>query len=139
MRAEMIEKIVENDDYLTEKYLMGEEITDDELLPALRAATIAGKVHPVLCGSALKNKGVQLMLDKVVELLPSPLDVPPVTGHDPKTDEELVRHATDDEPTGGAGLQDSDRPVCRAAGLLPRLFRRAADWHEHAQQHHRRP
>lgn len=98
MRAEMIEKIVENDDYLTEKYLMGEEITDDELLPALRAATIAGKIHPVLCGSALKNKGVQLMLDKVVELLPSPLDIPPVTGHNPKTDEELVRHATDDEP-----------------------------------------
>lgn len=99
MRAEMIEKIVENDDYLTEKYLMGEEITDDELLPALRAATIAGKIHPVLCGSALKNKGVQLMLDKVVELLPSPLDIPPVTGHNPKNDEEIVRHATDDEPT----------------------------------------
>ncbi|MCC6802263.1 MAG: elongation factor G, partial [Anaerolineae bacterium] len=98
MRAEMIEKIVENDDYLTEKYLMGEEITDDELVAALRAATIAGKVHPVLCGSALKNKGVQMMLDKVVELLPSPLDVPPVTGHDPKTDAEIVRHATDDEP-----------------------------------------
>ena len=99
LRAEMIEKIVENDDYLTEKYLMGESINDDELLAALRAATIAGKVHPVICGSALKNKGVQLMLDKVVELLPSPLDIPPVTGHHPKTDEELVREASDDEPT----------------------------------------
>ncbi len=98
MRAEMIEKIIENDDYLTEKYLMGEEISDEELLPALRAATIAGKVQPVLCGSALKNKGVQMMLDKVVELLPSPLDVPPVIGHDPKTDAELVRHADDEEP-----------------------------------------
>jgi elongation factor G len=98
MRQEMIEKIIENDDYLTEKYLMGEEILDDELLPALRAATIAGKVHPVLCGSALKNKGVQLMLDKVVELLPSPLDIPPVVGHDPKTEVEILRHATDDEP-----------------------------------------
>lgn len=98
MRQEMIEKIVENDDYLTEKYLMGEEIADDELLPALRAATIAGKIHPVLCGSALKNKGVQLMLDKVVELMPSPLDVPPVIGHNPKTDEEIIKHATDDEP-----------------------------------------
>ncbi len=98
MRAEMIEKIVENDDYLTEKFLMGEEINDDELLPALRAATIAGKIQPVLCGSALKNKGVQMMLDKVVELLPSPLDVPPVIGHDPKTDGELVRHADDEEP-----------------------------------------
>ena len=66
--------------YLTEKYLMEEEITDDELMAALRAATIAGKVHPVLCGSALKNKGVQLCWTSVVELLPSPLDVPPVTG-----------------------------------------------------------
>ncbi len=99
MRAEMIEKIIENDDYLTEKYLMGEPIADDELLPALRAATIAGKVQPVLCGSALKNKGVQLMLDKVVELLPSPLDVPPVKGHDPKTEQVLEREASDDEPT----------------------------------------
>jgi elongation factor G len=98
-RAELIEKVVENDDYLTEKYLMGEEINDDELLAALRAATIAGKVHPVLCGSALKNKGVQLMLDKVVELLPSPLDIPPVRGHHLKTDEELVRYPSDDEPT----------------------------------------
>jgi elongation factor G len=99
LRAELIEKTVENDDYLTEKYLMGEEITDDELLAALRAATIAGKVHPVLCGSSLKNKGVQMMLDRVVDLLPSPLDIPPVRGHHPKTEEELVRHASDDEPT----------------------------------------
>ncbi|MFN8378022.1 MAG: elongation factor G [Anaerolineae bacterium] len=98
-RAAMVEKIVENDDYLTEKYLMGEEISNDELLAALRAATIAGKVHPVICGSALKNKGVQLMLDKVIELLPSPLDIPPVKGHNPKTDAEEIRHASDDEPT----------------------------------------
>ena len=98
-RAEMIEKVVEVDDYLTEKYLMGEDISDEELMGALRAGTIAGKLHPVLCGSALKNKGVQLMLDKVVELLPSPLDIPPVKGHHPKTDEELVRHADDNEPT----------------------------------------
>ncbi len=99
LRAELIDKVVENDDYLTEKYLMGETINDDEVLAGLRAATIASKIHPVLCGSSLKNKGVQMMLDKVVELLPSPLDIPPVTGHHPKTDEELVRHASDDEPT----------------------------------------
>ena len=97
-RALMVEKIVENDDYLTEKYLMGEEIGADELLGALRAATIANKVQAVICGSSLKNKGVQLMLDKVVELLPSPLDIPPVVGHHPKTDAELVRLASDDEP-----------------------------------------
>jgi elongation factor G len=99
LRAETVDKIIENDDYLTEKFLMGEDISDEELLEALRAGTIAGKLHPVLCGSALKNKGVQLMLDKVVELLPSPLDIPPVRGHHPKTDEELVREASDDEPT----------------------------------------
>ena len=97
-RAHMVEKIVENDDYLTEKFLMEEEITNDELLGALRAATIASKVHPVLCGSALRNKGVQLVLDRVIDLLPSPLDIPPVTGLNPKTDEEVVRQASDDEP-----------------------------------------
>jgi len=97
-RAQMVERIVENDDFLTEKYLMEEEITNDDLLGALRAATIAGKVHPVLCGSALRNKGVQLMLDRVVDLLPSPLDIPPVKGIHPKTEEEVIRHATDDEP-----------------------------------------
>jgi elongation factor G len=97
-RAELVEKVAESDDYLTEKYLMGEEISEEELMGALRAATIAGKIHPVICGSALKNKGVQLMLDKVVELLPSPLDIPPVRGTHPKTDEEIVRSADDSEP-----------------------------------------
>lgn len=98
-RLEMIEKVVENDDFLTEKYLMEEEITKDEILAAMRAATIAGKIHPVLCGSALKNKGVQTMLDHVIDLLPSPLDIPPVTGHNPKTDEVLTRGPSNDEPT----------------------------------------
>lgn len=96
---EMVEKVVENDDFLTEKYLMEEEISKDEILGAMRAATIAGKIHPVLCGSALKNKGVQTMLDRVIDLLPSPLDIPPVTGHNPKTDEEILRGPTNDEPT----------------------------------------
>lgn len=98
MRAEMIEKIVENDEYLTEKYLMEEEITDDELMAALRAATISNKVQPILCGSALKNKGVQMLLDRVVDLLPSPLDVPPVKGEHPKTGEEMTRSTEDGEP-----------------------------------------
>jgi elongation factor G len=99
MRAEMIEKIVENDDYLTEKYLMEEEITDEELIGALRAGVIANKIHPVLCGSALKNKGVQMLLDRVVDLLPSPLDVPPVKGTHSKTGDEIFREPSDDEPT----------------------------------------
>jgi elongation factor G len=99
LRAASIDRIVENDDFLTEKYLSGEEISDDEIMGALRAGTIAGKIHPVLCGSALKNKGVQLMLDKVVELLPSPLDIPAVRGTHPKTDEEIERKADVNEPT----------------------------------------
>jgi elongation factor G len=97
-RTKMIERIVEVDDFLTEKYLMEEEITNDELLGALRAGTLSGALHPVLCGSSLKNKGVQLMLDRVIDLLPSPLDIPPVTGTDPKTGEEIERHASKDEP-----------------------------------------
>ncbi len=98
-RQEMVEKVVENDDFLTEKYLMEEAITTEEVLAAMRSATLAGKIQPVLCGSSLKNKGVQLMLDRVVDLLPSPLDVPPVTGVHPKTDEPLSRAADNDEPT----------------------------------------
>jgi elongation factor G len=98
MRLEMIEKIVESDDFLTEKYLMEEAITDDELMGALRAGTIGNKLQPVLCGSALKNKGVQLMLDRVVDLLPSPLDVPAVKGTNAKTGEEVSREPSDDEP-----------------------------------------
>lgn len=97
-RAEMIERIVEVDEFLTEKFLMEEEITNDELLAALREATIKGKLQPVLCGSALKNKGVQLMLDRVVDLLPSPLDVPAIKGVHPKTEEEIIRHPSDEEP-----------------------------------------
>jgi elongation factor G len=98
-RQEMIEKVVENDDFLTEKYLNEEAINDEEILAGMRSATLSGKIQPVLCGSSLKNKGVQLMLDRVVDLLPSPLDVPPVTGMHPKTDEPLERHADPNEPT----------------------------------------
>jgi len=95
-REEMIEKIVESDEYLTEKFLMEEDITDDEILGALRAGTISGALHPVLCGSALKNKGVQMLLDRIVELLPSPLDIPPVKGTNPKDPEELLERKADD-------------------------------------------
>ncbi len=95
-RMEMIEKIVESDDFLTEKYLMEEEITDDEIRAALRSGTIAGAIHPVLCGSALKNKGVQMLLDAIVDLLPSPLDIPPVSGVSPDNEEEVLERAADD-------------------------------------------
>src|SRR5581483_4775983 len=88
----------ESDEFLMEKYLLEEEVTKDELMGALRAATIAGKVQPVLCGSALKNKGDQVLLDAVIDYLPSPLAIPPVKGTNPDTGEEIERHSTDDEP-----------------------------------------
>ncbi|HZQ49004.1 MAG TPA: elongation factor G [Candidatus Dormibacteraeota bacterium] len=97
-REAMVEKVVETDDALLHRYLEEHHITPDELRAALRKATIAGGVVPVLCGAALRNKGVQPMLDAVVHYLPSPLDVPPVDGVDPKSGEPLVRKAQDDEP-----------------------------------------
>jgi elongation factor G len=90
-RTHMIEKVAELDDDLTLKYLEGREISNDELRQALRKGTLAGKCNPVFCGSALKNKGVQPVLDAVVDYLPSPLDIPAVTGTHPKTDEPLER------------------------------------------------
>lgn len=97
-RQNIIEYIVETDDELMVRYLDGEEITTDELRAALRQATIKGLATPVLCGTALRNKGVQRVLDAVVYYLPSPLDVPDMLGTDPDTDEELVRRPYDDEP-----------------------------------------
>jgi elongation factor G len=98
MRAEMVEKIAETDDDLTLKYLEGEAISIEELKTTLRRAVLAGKINPVFCGSSLRNKGVQLLLDAVVEYLPSPLDIQAVKGTHPKTDVEAERQTRDDEP-----------------------------------------
>jgi elongation factor G len=97
-RQDIVEYIVELDDELMERYLEGEEISAEELRVALRAATIAGKATPVLCGTALRNKGVQRVLDAVVIYLPSPLDVPPMQGVNPYTGNIEEREASDDEP-----------------------------------------
>jgi len=97
-REKMVESIAETDDALMEKYLEGQELTIDELKQALRKATINKQLVPVLCGSAFKNKGVQPLLDAVVDYLPSPLDVPPVTGINPKTNQEEIRLPQDDQP-----------------------------------------
>lgn len=97
-RAELVEKIVEHDDALMEAFLEGKEVSIELLKETLRKAVIANKLFPVFTGSALKNKGVQLVLDAVIEYLPSPLDIPAVKGIDPNTNEEIVRHAKDDEP-----------------------------------------
>ena len=97
-RAELIERIVENNEDLMNAYLEGNEPSVEELKKELRKAVIANEVFPVFCGSALKNKGVQPLLDAVVDYLPSPVDIPPVKGVNPKTDEEEERKPSDDEP-----------------------------------------
>jgi len=94
----MVESVAESDDDLTLKFLEGEEITIDELKRAIRKATIACHMTPVCCGSSYKNKGVQKMLDAVVDYMPSPLEVPPINGINPDTEEEDVRHTDDSEP-----------------------------------------
>jgi elongation factor G len=98
MREHMVEAIAETDEALTHKYLEGKEISVPELKAALRKAVIAGKAYPVFTGSSLKNRGVQPVLDAVIDYLPSPLDVPAVTGIDPKTDKSVERHADSKEP-----------------------------------------
>ncbi|HMP67619.1 MAG TPA: elongation factor G [Candidatus Paceibacterota bacterium] len=95
---EFIEKVSELDEALTEKYLEGKEITQAELKTALRKGVIANEIIPVFTGTALKNMGVQLVLDAVVDYLPSPVDVPPIKGLDPKTNEEIERASSDEEP-----------------------------------------
>jgi elongation factor G len=89
LRRELVERVAETDEVLTEKFILEEEITPDELRAALRRATVRGNLVPVLCGSALRNKGIQRMLDAVVDYLPSPLDVPPMVGHNPRTGEPV--------------------------------------------------
>jgi elongation factor G len=98
LHDKMVEKVAESDDTLTEKFLEGQEITPDELIHALRVATISGDIVPVLCGSALKNKGVQRLLDAVVHYLPSPRDVPPKIGLNPHNDQEVTVFADESDP-----------------------------------------
>jgi len=97
-RAELVEKVVEFDDALMSAYLEGKEISIEDLKKTIRKATISSSLFPVFTGSALKNKGVQLVLDAVTEYLPSPLDIKAVKGIDPNTDQEILRHPSDEEP-----------------------------------------
>ena len=110
-RSQLIETVAETDDALLEKYLEGVTPTIDELKAAIRRATIAMKFFPVLCGSAFKNKGVQTLLDAVVDYLPSPLDKPPLEGRDPHdTTEILTRKPDDDEPLSALGFKIINDP-----------------------------
>src|SRR3989337_4490744 len=113
----MVEQITDTDDELTTRFLDGDEFTVDELRAALRRAVILGKAHPVYCGSALRNKGVQLVLDAVVDYLPSPLDVPPVEGLKPGTEDQIVvRTPDDDAPSSALAFKIGTDPyVCRLA------------------------
>ncbi|WP_448575472.1 elongation factor G [Thermomicrobium sp.] len=109
-RHKLLEQIVETDEELMLRYLEGEEPTPEELRRALRAATIRGQLYPVLCGSALKNKGVQLLLDAIVDYLPSPLDIPPVKGTHPVTGEEITREADDEAPFAALAFKIQSDP-----------------------------
>ena len=101
-RHEVIEAAVEHDEALMEKYLAGEELSLDEVMQAIRTATCGGHIVPVLCGASFKNKGVQALLDAVIDYLPSPIDVPPVSGHLPLHDETRVERVTSDDETFSA-------------------------------------
>jgi elongation factor G len=110
-RTKLLEVVAETDEALLEKYFGGEELTVEEIKGAIRKLTISSEIYPVLCGSAFKNKGVQPMLDAVVDYLPSPLDVPAAVGHAPgKEDEEIVRHATADEPFAALAFKIATHP-----------------------------
>ena len=105
-RMQLVESVAESDDEMLHKFLEGETPSPEELRKALRKATIEMKLFPVLCGSAFKNKGVQTLLDAVVDYLPSPLDIPPIVGHNPDNmEQEVIRHADDNEPLTALGFK----------------------------------
>ena len=109
-RANMIESIAETDEDLFEKYCNGDEISIEELKVALRKATIDNKIVPVVCGTSYKNKGVQKMLDAVIDYMPAPIDIPPIAGVNPDTGEEDCRRASDDEPFSALAFKIATDP-----------------------------
>nr|WP_234488658.1 elongation factor G [Oxynema sp. CENA135] len=115
-RAKLVESVAETDDALTEKYLEGEALTEDEIRDALRKGTIAGTIVPTLCGSAFKNKGVQLLLDAVVDYLPAPTEVPPIQGILPDG-ETATRPADDDAPMSALAFKIMSDPYGRLTFL----------------------
>ena len=111
-RVKLVESVAETDDVLTEKYLEGEEFTEAEIRKALRKGTIDGTIVPLLCGSAFKNKGVQLLLDAVIDYLPAPTDVPPIQGTLPNGD-SVVRYAKDEDPLSALAFKIMADPYGR--------------------------
>ena len=109
-RAELLEKVAEQDETLLEKYLEGEELTVDEIKSCIRKATIANEMVPVTCGTSYRNKGVQLLLDAVIDYMPAPTDVPAIRGINPKTDKEEVRESSDDAPFAALAFKIATDP-----------------------------
>jgi elongation factor G len=109
-RATMVEKVAEHDEALMEKFLEDKEITIEELKTGIRKATIESKIYPVMCGTALQNVGIQLVLDAVCSYLPSPMDIPPVNGTNPKNEEKITRKADDNEPFAALAFKIATDP-----------------------------
>ncbi len=109
-RGKMLESVAETDDALMEKYFAGEELSVDELKNAIRKACIATEITPVFCGSAYKNKGVQKLLDAVIEYMPSPVDIPAIKGVLPNSEEEIERHSSDEEPFSALAFKIMNDP-----------------------------
>ena len=109
-RINMLEAVSELDETLLEKYLEGQDITESEIRSVLRQATLDGTIIPALCGSSFKNKGVQFMLDAVIDYLPSPVDVGAVSGHHPDSDKEIVREPNDEQPFAGLAFKIATDP-----------------------------
>jgi len=116
-REFMVEKVSEHDDVLMHKFIEGEAPTEAELKAAIRKATIAIQLTPVLSGSSLKNKGVQQILDAVVDYLPAPKDIPAIKGHDPKTNAEIERHASEEEPLSALAFKIAQDPFAGGGKL----------------------
>ncbi len=108
--TEMIEHVAELDDNLMDKYLSGEELTINEIKDCIRKSTIANHMVPVTCGTSYKNKGVQKLLDAIVDYMPAPTDVPPIKGINPETEEEEVRHSSDEEPFSALAFKIATDP-----------------------------
>ena len=121
-RAELTEAAAEQDEHLIEKYLEEGELSPEEIRSALRKASLANELVPTLCGAALKNIGVQRVLDAVIDYLPSPVDVPNVRGTHPVTDEPLERGSVGRGAVVGGRVQDHGGPACWEASVFARLF-----------------
>ncbi|MDR1467252.1 MAG: elongation factor G [Oscillospiraceae bacterium] len=109
-RVKLLDHVAEQDDELLERYLEGSDLTQEEIKSCIRKSTIEGTMVPVICGTSLRNKGVQKLLDAIIDYMPSPKDVPPISGINPNTEEEVKRHSSDDEPFSALAFKIATDP-----------------------------